>query len=219
MNKQPPKRKYLSEEREYSSYDKIANIITVLTISPFQIVTYLSLAGLIAPVWIYPIENILLNIISSIFFLGIPTIPLIYLKKRARLEGNQINREDRHILFLILIPNYLILIFIYNAYCLFVGLIGIPLVNFTISYLFVLFVEFIITCIFKFKTSMHVSGAACGIIALSFNFGPFMLFLLLLIIPIAWARWRIKGHSILQLVSGWAVGIFTTLICYILLLM
>jgi hypothetical protein len=219
MNKKPSKRKYLSEEREYSKHDKIAHIITVLTISPFQIATYLLLAGLIAPIWIYPVENILLNIISSIFFLGIPTIPLIYLKKRARLEGNQISREDRYILFLILIPNYLILIFIYNAYCLSVDLIPTPLLNFTISYLFVLFVEFIVTCIFKFKTSMHVSGAACSIISLSFNYGPFILFLLLFIIPIAWARWRIKGHSIPQLVSGWTIGIFTALICHVLLLM
>ena len=209
---------FLKRDKELNKGERIAKIITLLTISPFQIVAYLSLAGGIFPIWIYPLLNTLVNTISGIFFLLIPLLPLIILNRRSRLEGGQLSRDDRYIIFLSIIPGYLILIFIYNIIGVSMNVLMSPLINFVISYIVILLIEFIITIGLKFKTSMHVSGAVCSITSMSFYFGGLILLLLLFVIIIAWARWKIKGHTIPQLISGWVIGIFITMICQIILL-
>ncbi|MBD3227185.1 MAG: hypothetical protein GF329_03270 [Candidatus Lokiarchaeota archaeon] len=223
MNKKKNKLDFLDKEINSKTQEGIANriakIITLLTISPFQIVAYLVLGGIAAPIWLFPVENIIINIISGIFFLLIPSIPLVVLNKRKRLEGGQLSREDRYLLFITIIPGYLSLIFIQNAIGLYFGIYIQPLIHFIISYIFVLIIEFIITCGIRFKTSMHISGAVCSITAMSFSIGYGALLLFLFVIGIAWARWQVKGHTIAQLISGWTIGIFTTLIIQVILLM
>ncbi|MHA1268266.1 MAG: hypothetical protein ACTSPY_00645 [Candidatus Helarchaeota archaeon] len=208
----------LNRKINLSKEEKIAVYITILTISPFQIITFSLLIDIIIPIWVNPMLNILMNLISSIFFLVIPSIPLIILHRRSRLENGQLYREDRYLIFFILIPGYIIAIFLYNIIGVSFVIMVNPLIFYTISYLFVLLIDFIITTGFKFKTSMHISGGTCAIISLSFYYGSLILLLLGFIAVIAWARWKAKGHTIIQLISGWTNGIFTTLICQILLL-
>ncbi|MHA1250498.1 MAG: hypothetical protein ACTSRP_10955 [Candidatus Helarchaeota archaeon] len=195
--------------------DKIAKWISSLTTSPFQIITFLIFTELNAPLITYPIVNTITNLISCIFFLVIPSIPLIILNKRSRIINGEISREDRYLIFLVLIPNYICLIFVYNIISMLFDVNYRSLISYTSSYICVLLVDFILTCIFKFKTSMHVSGAACAITSLSFILGPLFLLLYLFIMVIAWARWRIKGHNIPQLISGWINGIFISLLILI----
>ena len=187
--------------------------------SPFQIVAYMTLTAIIVPISKFPALNIFVNTISGIFYILIPLIPLIVLGRKSRLVGAQFPREERYIVFLTIIPGYLTVIFIYSFIRTYFNLLLSPLINFTISYVIVLIIDFIITCIFKFKTSMHISGAMCGITAMGFYLGPLILLLYLFVPIIAWARWKIKGHTVKQLISGGINGFFTTLISQFILLL
>jgi len=210
---------FKKKEPIFNKSEKIAKYITILSMSPFQIVAYMTLTAIIVPISKFPALNIFVNIISGIFYILIPLIPLIVLGRKSRLVGAQFPREERYIVFLTIIPGYLTVIFIYSFIRTYFNLLLSPLINFTISYVIVLIIDFIITCIFKFKTSMHISGAMCGITAMGFYLGPLILLLYLFVPIIAWARWKIKGHTVKQLISGGINGFFTTLISQFILLL
>ncbi|MGD0803387.1 MAG: PAP2 family protein [Candidatus Bathyarchaeia archaeon] len=54
----------------------------------------------------------------------------------------------------------------------------------------------------KWKISIHASGVAGPFTALVYQLGVVMLPLLLVIIPVAWARVELKAHTIMQVVVG-----------------
>jgi len=55
---------------------------------------------------------------------------------------------------------------------------------------------------FKWKISIHASGIAGPFIALVHQLGSAMLPLLLVLIPVAWARVELKAHTKLQVTAG-----------------
>jgi membrane-associated phospholipid phosphatase len=54
----------------------------------------------------------------------------------------------------------------------------------------------------KWKISIHASGITGPFTALVFQLGAVMLPLLLLVIPVAWARVELKAHSVMQVTAG-----------------
>ena len=54
----------------------------------------------------------------------------------------------------------------------------------------------------KWKISIHASGITGPFTALIYQLGSTMLPLLLLVIPVAWARVELKAHTIRQVTAG-----------------
>ncbi|HUY00094.1 MAG TPA: hypothetical protein VMV49_11105 [Candidatus Deferrimicrobium sp.] len=199
-------------ERGNSSAERTARIISFLSISPFQIVTYAAFAVVICNTFA---EEMLLNTISGIFFLVIPGIPLIYVTQKRQIKNYSIEREDRFHLLLLQIIGFIGAAFIYFYYPKLTGLDTEILFIFTIGYTILLVLCFIINHSFKFKISLHMTGATSSITALVLVLGWPWSLLYLFCIPIAWARYTVRAHTIAQIIAGSAVGILVILVTYL----
>jgi membrane-associated phospholipid phosphatase len=67
----------------------------------------------------------------------------------------------------------------------------------------------------KIKASIHVASFAALTTALSIIYGGYLLFALLLIPLISWARVKIKRHTTKEVVTGAILGILLSLIMYV----
>ena len=87
-----------------TALERAAKIISFLTISPFQIIMYMSFAEIICnDFW----EAALLNTCSGIFYLVIPLIPLLYVSSKYKIRNYSIPLKDRMPLFYIQIVGFL----------------------------------------------------------------------------------------------------------------
>jgi len=69
---------------------------------------------------------------------------------------------------------------------------------------------------FKTKISAHTSGIAGPVTYMVYFLGPTYIFLYLIVIPVAWARIKLKAHSLQQTISGAIIAILITfLTCYL----
>lgn len=68
----------------------------------------------------------------------------------------------------------------------------------------------VITQVAKYKISLHIDSAAGALTACCLLTGPFFLALAPLVALIAWARWKLEAHSLLQAICGAALGITVT---------
>jgi len=69
---------------------------------------------------------------------------------------------------------------------------------------------------FKTKISAHTSGIAGPATYMTYFLGSTYIFLYLIIIPVAWARIKLKAHTLQQTILGTIVAIIITfLTCYI----
>ncbi|MHA1798091.1 MAG: hypothetical protein ACTSVY_06540 [Candidatus Helarchaeota archaeon] len=198
--------------------ENIARIITALTISPFTILAYMIFSRIVTDsIFIV----IFLDFISGIFFLLIPSFALVYLYfkyargKKIKLRGAGVLREHRWILFLIGFAVYFISYISYFQVQLFFQIDLTIFFNLINVYFLVMIFDCILTLSpMKLKTSMHMSGngSMMMVIYLTLDHLWFLLFLFLPII--FWARWKSKGHTIPQLISGTTIGLCVPLIYF-----
>jgi len=200
-----------SSSEQRSTSEHIARIVSFLTISPFQIVVYLIFAHTICYNFT---QEIILDTISGIFFLLIPLLPLFYLGRRNRIKNYSIQREDRGILFLILIIGFTGVSIIYYVYPLITGLNTRILFIFAAGYTLLNVVSLIVTNGFKFKVSLHMTGATASITALVIVLGWLWGFLYLFCILIAWARVKLQAHTSQEVIIGAILGILTIFFTY-----
>ena len=198
--------------------EKTARIISFLTITSFQIVAYIVLARSITTSLLL---IVLLDLLNALFFLIIPSLSLVYLyleyvkRRKIKVEGAGILREHRWILFLVAFITYFLSFLTYFIIQWSFQVVMIYFFNF----INVLLLINIFDCVLTFgptklKTSMHMSGGAGSIMVIYLTLGH-LWFLLLLFLPlIFWARLESKGHTIPQLISGTAIGIFIPMIYF-----
>ena len=201
-------------EKPRTRSERIARIISLLTISPFQIVVYMAFADIICNTIL---QEFLLNTISGVFYLLIPFIPLIYIIRKKNVRNASIPVEDRFHLFPIQISGFVGASLVYFFYQNFAGLDAMILFVFTVGYTILTVICFIITMGLKFKISLHMTGAASSITALIIILGGWWGLLYLFCIPIAWARVKVEAHTELQVLSGTILGIatiFLTFLCF-----
>lgn len=67
-----------------------------------------------------------------------------------------------------------------------------------------------ITAAFRWKISVHTAGIAGPTTALVYALGPEYTPLFLLLVPVAWARYELKAHTIGQLAAGALVAAVVT---------
>ncbi|MHA1143494.1 MAG: hypothetical protein ACTSRW_02085 [Candidatus Helarchaeota archaeon] len=220
-----------SDHYRKTKRDKVAYILTLLSVSPFQIVLIILFSystthrpslyvfgELTYPVMIA--HEFLLVLVSMAFILFFPLIPVIFLRKKGKVQKYTTHREDRWFLLGLSLVGWFIVIPIY-IYLDLVLLINLRVfIMFGTIYFVIGVINLIITTLFKFKTSLHMSGATCSITTMWICYGFFggvpeyQLFFLLyfLLPPIAWAKWQMQesfeqGHSTWQLISGFLIGL------------
>ncbi len=202
----------MESNKEYSSGEKAAKIISLLTISPFIIVAYLIFSTIVTQS--IPLQ-VLLNIINGILFLAIPSLTLFYILKKSKVNNSSLLREARWVLYLAAFIVYVIsfIFYVYVRYTFSVDMT--PFFHLINAYLLINIVDCFITLgPTKFKTSMHMSNNGCSILVIFVIMDSFW-FLLFLFLPlIFWARWKSKGHTIPQLISGTAIGLLIPLIYF-----
>ncbi len=64
---------------------------------------------------------------------------------------------------------------------------------------------------FRWKISVHTAGVAGPTVMLAYLFSPIYLAFLLLLVPVAWARCKLRAHTLAQVVGGSVVAIAVTL--------
>ena len=189
-----------------------ARIISFLTISPFQIVMYMAFAEIIGNnFW----ERALLNTFSGIFYLVIPFIPLLYVSRTLKIRNYSIPLKDRTPLFYIQIICFIGACFFYYYYPVFTGLNTEILFVFTVGYVILNAATWVITQGFKFKISLHMTGAASSITGIVVIFGWWWSWLYLFCILIAWSRVKLEAHTEAQVISGTLLGIITLLLTFL----
>jgi hypothetical protein len=61
------------------------------------------------------------------------------------------------------------------------------------------------------KISFHLVGIAGAVTAITLLFGPFCLLLTPLVVIVAWARWQVHAHTLLQALAGITLAVSVTI--------
>ena len=208
----------MEAKAEKTLREKAARIVSLLTITSFQIVAYLLLART-TTTSLFLI--IILDLFNALFFLIIPSLSLVYLylefvkKRKVKVEGAGILRAHRWILFLTAFITYFLS---FLAYAIIQWIFQVNM-HYFFHFINVLLLINIFDCVLtlgppKLKTSMHMSGGAGSIMVIYLILGNFWILLLLFLPLVFWARWESKGHTIPQLISGTAIGILVPMIYF-----
>jgi|GEM_PF-2375558 len=138
-----------------------------------------------------------------IFFVDIAipiaiTSYLIYAKKVKDIEWSDLEQRNQYLLPISFIAIPLLLFLTYF------------LTNSTIFHLSILFSIIVLSMLtiyrfFHFKISGHIVTATIVISGVNLFFGLNFLWLFLLIIPIIWARYTLKVHTLVELISGFVL--------------
>lgn len=80
-----------------------------------------------------------------------------------------------------------------------------------IAVMLALAVATLVTHLAKWKISFHLVGIAGAVTALSVLFGPLFLLLSPLVLLVAWARYEVHAHTILQALAGTILAVGITL--------
>jgi len=165
-----------------------------------------------------------LDIVSILFILIFPLLPVYFLGKRGKIQKYTTQQEDRFFLLGLSLIGWFAIIPIY-LWLDYIWILNLRIfIIFSIAYFIIAVINIMITAGLKFKTSLHMSGATSSITMLFISYGyfagvPEYLFIFLplyLFLPIiGWAKWKMqksfeRGHTIPQLISGFLIGILTT---------
>lgn len=153
-----------------------------------------------------PVEklNLYLTIVTMACSIS-PAAVVIILKKMGRVSDYDISkRENRTLPFIFGVLSYFIGAFALwqlDAPALVVGF----MLCYAINTIFIFFITLV------WKISVHVTSLGGPIAALTYAFGWHLLWALLLMPPLAWARVRLKAHTPMQTFAGGALGFFATI--------
>lgn len=155
---------------------------------------------------IFPWHSFLIGIIFVV--IG-PIVPLSFMVAWGRITFDVKNRRDRPLLYLAAIIVYICGAMVAWFYQ-----------NHTMAVIAVAYaaVTSAITLVSLFwKVSAHAAGVAGPITGLIWVYGVILLPFMLLAGIVAWARWKLKLHTPLQLLSGILIAIVVTACIYLIL--
>jgi hypothetical protein len=83
-----------------------------------------------------------------------------------------------------------------------------------IAVIVVLIIATAITHYWKWKISLHLVGVAGAVTVVVLTFGPLWLLLSPLVAMVAWARWKVGAHTLLQAVAGMVLAVGATVFIF-----
>lgn len=152
-----------------------------------------------------PVPDIYLHLLVVVLFCSIvPALVVVILKKMGKVSDYDISRrENRALPFLIGVVSYAtgtLLLDLLKAPPIIVGF----MLCYAVNTLFIFFITLV------WKISVHVTSLGGPIAAMTYVFGLQSLWLLLLMLPLAWARVHLKAHTPMQTVAGGTLGFSAT---------
>lgn len=147
-----------------------------------------------------------LLVISVAFGAVVPLIVVIYLSSRGIIPDFYASqRETRYVPFIGAILSYLL-----GSAML--GLLGAPPIITSMMLCYAGNSLMMMVISLKWKISIHATGITGPATALIYTLGVTALPFLLLVVPVGWARLKLKAHTPTQVVAGALLTILTTLI-------
>jgi len=188
---------------------KLASLISAVTASPLFAMLLLILISCIKKDVFYPLSPIKGIILGTIFLTVIPTAPILVSAATGRTDIYITEKNKRFWFFVIAISSHI------TGAMLSLALGSFFLFGFHLSYFTVTSVITIAT--FKTKVSVHAAGITGPITFIAFFLGIDFAVLYLIVIPVAWARLKLKAHTMKQIVLGIAISVIVTLLTSIML--
>jgi hypothetical protein len=179
---------------------KLANIVSAVMNAP--LITLLTFVPLVLKFGSGDITQIL--IITSLFGCVLPLIMVVFMLKRGVItDFYATDRMERFIPFAATITSYT-----FGALALSAIKAPVPITALMACYIVNGIVLLAITL--KWKISIHASGIVSPVTALVYLLGSRLVFLFLLIIPVAWARVELNAHDKKQVTAGAIISTILT---------
>jgi membrane-associated phospholipid phosphatase len=183
-------------------YDTLSFVLSPLLIELYIVIAF----SVFSPIGLGS-----LNVFSSLaigltFIFFIPSF-LVYYSSRGQLEISQ--RGERNKLYPMVILSFLassVIFWFSDTHIMFM---------ISLAYFLVTLVCYAINLFWKIST--HSAGVAGPVTALVYVFGLWFAPLFIFLIPVFWARIKLKAHTPLQLIAGIVVAILITSVIYSLL--
>ncbi len=177
--------------------------------SPVAVAAYVTIIfSLFSPIGLGSM-NVLTSIILGILFLTVVPMFAIFSSSKSFTGWEFFDRKKRNKPYFFSLLSYLsgAVVFLY------LGNHVMFLISFT--YFIVTLTMMIIN--FFWKISLHTSGIAGPVTSLVYVFGLGIAPLYLLLLPVAYSRYKLNSHDFLQLLVGALLGIFITYSTYFIL--
>lgn len=183
-------------------HDNKLIIISILTSAPITSVFLSYLFSFYSPYGTGTITPLSSFLLAGVLFSLLPGMSILYYSRKGRVDVELSERESRTRFYLLAVILQLIAAIIFYTFrhnLMFVT---------SIAYAVVTTLMMVINL--KWKISAHSSGIAGPVTALYVVYGNIALPLYLLLIPIFILRYKVKAHTIWQLIGGSILSIIVT---------
>lgn len=161
-----------------------------------------------SPIGLGLLDSFACALIGFIFFAVLPVTPVAYFTKRGITDIYVSKREMRTPFFLAALASY--------AFASAIFWIMQVKIMFLLSIIYVCVTFAVMMTNFFWKISIHSAAIGGPTTAIVYVFGAIAMPLYVLIIPVIWARVKLKAHTFSQTISGMALSIIITFtVCFI----
>jgi len=186
-----------------NSAERISLIFSAPSIAFIAILIF----TLFSPIGIGPLLTQTASILLGTLFLSVlPIAPVAYYARKGTIDIDITDRKKRPRFFAMSLVGYSL------------GAVTFGLLNATsmmvlsLAYVFVTLSVALISLFWK--VSVHTTGIAGPVTGLTYVFGWVVAPLYLLLLPVGWARLKLRAHTPAQLVVGVIVAFFVTFLVY-----
>lgn len=163
----------------------------------------------LSPIGVGPFLGELLGAMLGILLLSIlPILPVLYYARKGVVDIDVSDRRRRPKLFGMAILGYSLGVAVFGI------LQASSLAVLSAAYVCVTTSVALVS--FFWKVSVHTAGIAGPVTGLAYVFGFVGALLYILLLPVGWARLKLKAHSFPQVVSGAVIAIVVTFTVYVL---
>ncbi|MBU3896345.1 MAG: hypothetical protein KJ697_00200 [Nanoarchaeota archaeon] len=185
---------------------KIYNFISFILAAPIVAIYVSIIFAFFGPEQFVNMNRIVAAFLGSLFLGVIPLTTTVMLYKFKAINDVAPKKEDRPMGYVVGIMSFifaLILFYYFDSRVMFL---------ISLAYIVVSSVSLLVN---KFsKLSVHVAGVIGPITALVYVFGLGLIPLYVLVLPVAYARIKLKAHSLMEVLLGVIVGFSVTYLTY-----
>jgi membrane-associated phospholipid phosphatase len=186
----------------------LAERISLVLSAPILAFLAVAIFSSMSPIGLGPFLSDLTSAILGVLFLSIlPILPVLYYARKGIVDIDVSDRRMRPKLFGMAILGYSL------GVISFYFLQGTSLMVLSVAYVCVTSAVAFVSLFWKI--SVHTAGVAGPVTGLTYVFGWIAALLYLLLLPVAWARLKLKAHSFLQVFCGSIAAVLVTLAVYL----
>jgi membrane-associated phospholipid phosphatase len=189
---------------------KLAERISLVLSAPMLAFLAVAIFSFESPIGLGPVLSDLFGVMLGLLFLSIlPILPVLYYARKGIVDIDVSDRKMRPKLFGMAILGYSL------GVIAFYYLQSTSLMILSVAYVCVTSTVAVVSLFWKM--SVHTAGIAGPVTGLTYVFGWTAALLYLLLLPVAWARLKLKAHNFAQVFGGIIAAILVTFVVYLLL--